>query len=261
MGYSSWMTLAIICGLGLTWLQARQSGLPFVPILDAALAALVVGIVGARAGYVALNWAYFYEHLDKAIQWWRGGLDWHTGLVAGLAGAIAYARRERLPVRNTLDLLAPGLALGCALGWLACHAAHCAYGAPIWPDQPLWFLAADLPDAYGLNEPRIPAQLLGGAWALLVCGLLLMSSRVSAAGHPWPLNTRRWISWPGARFALFVCLYSAGLFVLGFTRGDQAPTIGSLRLEQAANAALAILATLYLIFWRRPAIDSATVAP
>jgi len=238
MTYFSWMTLAIVCGLGLTWFQARQSGLPFVPILDTALAALVVGIVGARAGYVALNWAYFYEHLDKAIQWWRGGLDWYTGFAVGLAGAVAYARRERLPVRNTLDLLAPGLTLGCALGWLGCLAANCAYGAPIWPDQPLWFLAADLPDAYGLAEPRIPAQLLGAAWALSVtCFLLLIA--------------RRWSSLPGARFALFVCLYSAGLFALGFTRGDQTLMIGSLRLEQVAAAVMAVAAAMYLAFRRQ----------
>ena len=82
-----------------------------------------------------------------------------------------------------LDVLGPGLALGCALGWLACTSASCAYGKPVWPDQPVWFLAADLPDAYGVREPRVATQWLGAGWSLLV-GWLQPGWLLLFGGHP-----------------------------------------------------------------------------
>ncbi len=228
MSYSAWMSLAVIGGLGLTWLQAKRRGLPPAQTLDVALVALAVGVIGARLGYVVLHWVYFQQHFGEAIRWWRGGLDWHSGLMAGLLGTVIYGRYKQLPVRQVLDAYAPGLAVGCALGWLACHTAGCAYGIPVWPDQPLWFLAADLPDSLGIQEPRVAVQLLGAGWAAIV--LLGIGAWLVVGRHG---------STPGARFALFMCLYSAGMFALGFVRGDEMTRLGSLRLDQWVDLGLA----------------------
>ncbi len=237
MNYFRWMMAALASGLGLAVIEARRRGLPPLQALDTALVALASGVLGARAGHVALNWGYFQDHLSRAFQWWRGGLHWQTGLVIGLAAAAIYTRRKHWPTLTILDTLAPGLAFGCALGWLACYVDNCAYGAPVWPGQSLWFLAMDLADTYGIQEPRIPVQLLGAGWAALV-GLLLVV---------------RWPPWAGARLALFVCLYSAGMFTLGFVRGDETITLGSLRLDQIIDAAFTVLSAAYLIFRRQAA--------
>ncbi len=234
MNYFAWMVLAIAGGLGLTAIEARRRAAPVMQALDVALVALAIGVIGARAGYVAINWNYFANHFDQAIQWWYGGLLWHTGLMSGLVAAVIYARYKHWPARDMLDLFAPGLALGCSLGWLACYTAHCAYGIPVWPGQPVWFLAADLPDAYGLYEPRVAVQLPGAGWSALVAGCLLLIVR-----HP-SFVIRHLSFRPGARFALFVCLYSAGMFALGFLRGDEMIMAGGLRLDQWVDIALAI---------------------
>ena len=67
MDYSAWLTLALVGGLAITWLGARRAGLPPVAVFDAALVGLAAGVVGGRAGYVALNWSYFYEHLGEGL--------------------------------------------------------------------------------------------------------------------------------------------------------------------------------------------------
>lgn len=238
MDYTRWMLVALGGGLGLTALEARRRDWPLIPVLDTALIALAVGVLGARAGYVASNWSYFHERLGEAVRWWRGGLLWQAGLVAGLIGALAYARYRRLPGLALLDLSAPGLAFGCALGWLASYSANCAYGVPVWPDQPLWLLAADLPDLYGVSEPRVAVQLLGAGWAALL-GCALVS--------PWPAIGSRRPAWPGARLALFVCLYSAGLVALGFLRGDEIARLNGWRLDQALDAGLALASAVMLL--------------
>ncbi len=246
MGYREWMSAALAGGLGLTVWIARRRRLPVWPTLDTLLVALAVGVLGGRAAYAGLNWAYFGDHLGDALQWWRGGLMWQAGLACGLAGAVAYTRVKRLPLGDALDVCAPGLALGCGLGWLACYTANCAYGAPVWPDQPLWFIAADLPDAYGIREPRAAVQWLGAAWAgmswLLACG-------AKCAADLRSKEDRQSLR-PGAYFALFVGLYSAGVFALGFVRGDEIAMIGRLRVDQAADASLALAALAYLVYRR-----------
>ncbi|MBN1886572.1 MAG: prolipoprotein diacylglyceryl transferase [Thermoflexales bacterium] len=246
MGYREWMSAALAGGLGLAAWIARRRRLPVWPVLDTLLAALAVGVVGGRAAYVGLNWAYFGEHLCEALQWWRGGLMWQAGLACGLAGAVAYARVKRLPVRDILDACTPGLALGCGLGWLACYTASCAYGAPVWPGEPLWFTAADLPDVYGIREPRVAVQWLGMAWAgmswLLAYGTQHAASLRSKDGKQ--------LLQPGAYFALFMGLYSAGVFALGFVRGDEIATIGRLRFDQAADAVFALVALGYIVYRR-----------
>jgi phosphatidylglycerol:prolipoprotein diacylglycerol transferase len=241
MGYREWMSAALAGGLGLTMWIARRRHLPAWPVLDTLLVALAAGVLGGRAAYVGLNWAYFGDHLGEALQWWRGGLMWQAGLACGLVSAVTYAGVKRLPAGDVLDACAPGLALGCALGWLSCYTAGCAYGVPVWPGEALWLVAADLPDAYGICEPRVAVQWLGTGWAgmswLLVTGY-------------WVLGTGRRPLRPGVYFALFVGLYSAGLFALGFVRGDEIAMLGRLRFDQAADAVLALVALGYLVYRR-----------
>ena len=42
----------------------------------------------------------------------------------------------------------------------------------------------------------------------------------------------------GIRFAVTMTLYSAGMFVLGFTRGDAVPMLGAWRLDQVIDAGI-----------------------
>lgn len=237
MNYTAWMMAALGCGMGVTVWQARRRNLPVTQVVDIALVALAVGVLGARAGYVWRNWDYFYDHLSEAVQWWRGGLDWHPGLAAGVIAAAVYGRWQRLPTLRLLDACTPGLAIGCALGWLACYKAGCAYGLPVWPNEHLWVLAADLPGAYGIAEPRVAVQLIGAGYSLLA----LAAGRwwfVARAGG-WLLVDRH------SPFVAFICLYSAGMFALGFLRGDEMVRLASLRLDQWLDATFTATALVF----------------
>jgi len=209
-------TVALVVGMAVgVWIaygQARGRLSDPTAVLDAGFWALLGGVLGGRAGYVVANWAYYVDHLAKALDVREGGLSWHGALIGGCAAvALWYGVRRRTgpPVpdwRDLADVAAPGLALGGASGWLGALLTGSAYGAEASGyAPPLSWLTADLPDIYGVSAARFVTQPLMVVWSLALWGLL------------WGLSRRL----PrGALFALYLLLYALGDFVVAFLRGD-----------------------------------------
>ena len=238
--YSFTVLLDLGIVAALVWLDrsARARGVASSRWLDAGLVALAVGLIGARASYVLINWAYFYNHLDEALRLWQGGLSWHGGLLAGVLALAVWSRWRGLPLGDIADAAAPGLLLALAAGWIGCLLAGYAYGREVFdPASPWRRLAAELPDVYGVVAPRLVTQALAAGWALAVLALLLALRRLALPA--------------GGRFLLAVGLFSLGLFVAGFTRGDASPQLGRWRLDQAVDLGIALVALVRLILPQR----------
>ena len=242
--FTALMALALGVGLLLTWVQARRLGLAQPDALDVAFAAVLLGVIAARATYVAGNWGYFSMHADEITQLWQGGLTWQGGLLGGVIGAAVACAWRKLSVQQAFDALTPGLMAGAAFGWLACYLGGVAYGRQVFPGDSWWFLAADLPDIYGLSNPRFSTQLLGAAWAAVCFVAALALGRPSVQKPGTKIST----------FAVTIALYSAAMFVLGFVRGDAAPMIGMWRLDQVIDAGIVVVASVYSVLAasRRP---------
>lgn len=225
--FTALMALALGAGLVWAWIQARRVSLPQIDILDAALMAVLAGLLAARATYVGVNWGYFRDHTDEIIKLWQGGLSWYGGLVGGVIGAAGFSAWRKLRVRAVFDALTPGLMAGVALGWIGCHLAGVAYGREVFPGDPWWILAADLPDIYNLRNPRIVTQLLGAAWAAVSFVVAVLATRRST-------------------FALTMAFYSVGMFLLGFARGDAVPMLGVWRADQVVDTVIVAVAAAYL---------------
>lgn len=209
--YSVVMLIALLAGLG--WL-AWQERSGRKDALALGLLALIAGVLGARAGHVLANWAYYGEQPAAIIDLRDGGLSWHGGVLAGLlALALAAAWQRQLgglvTLREMLAVLIVPLAIGLLGGWLACLLAGCAYGLPV--DPPQRFYTPDWPDNYGVLAFRLPSQLLG---ILLALALLLLAR---------PLSRR-----PG----IFLIVLGAGSFMIAWTRGDLPVSWGPLRATQ-----------------------------
>jgi len=192
-------------------LAQKRLPLPQV-VLDAVFWGVLGGLLGGRVGYVIANGAYFAEHWAKAFALWKGGLTWHGALIGGsISIAYWYILRRKNTYstpdwRILLDTMAPGLALGGAFGWLGCLLTGCAYGAQASGyAPPLSWIAADLPDLYGVDEIRFATQPLMIACCLLICLLLLWLQ------DKWPA---------GLGFALYLLLCALADFGIAFLRGD-----------------------------------------
>ena len=219
------LSLGLIAALIVIGLEARSRHIPAALWLDAALAALTIGVIAARLGYAALNWAYFQDHPLEALEVWEGGLSWHAGLIGGSIGAwlIAHRARDRQP-SALLDVFALAMPIGLAFGWIGSQFAASAYGRELYPGDSFFGLAVDWADLYGLANPRWPSQALGVAWSMIVfVGLFLTRRRT------WPAGTRYW---------MFVAAYSLGAGLIGFTRGDDVPRLSGWRVDQLFDATL-----------------------
>jgi phosphatidylglycerol:prolipoprotein diacylglycerol transferase len=232
--YSALLGLGLLGGAALAYLVARRRALGAAYALDAVLAAALGGLVGARAAHVAINWAYYGDHLGQAFDLWEGGHFWPGGLVVGLAAVLIYAAARRVSPWPLLDAVAPGVAFFVVCAWLACFLDKCAYGIETYPGQGLlWALSLEMPDVYGIRAPRVAVQLLGAGWsAVALAAVVCAVRRARFAGLALPL---------------WLVIYCAGSFGLGFLRGDAGPLMAGWRLDQVTDVTLFAAGVVLLV--------------
>lgn len=229
--YTAWLAGGILLALAvIAWRAYQHDPAGVLRWLDVGIAAVVAGVIGARALHVALEWSYFADRTDEIDQLWLGGLAWHGALVAGVPAAIPMARLRRVPLRPWTDAAALAWPLGMMAAWRGCRSAGCGYGYEVQTlaGRPGW-LVEELPDVYGLVAPRLDVQsagiVLGGA--LFVLALILT----------W----RGWL--PGLRLWLIWALAGLGLALIGFFRADPAPLIADHRADQVFDLVLLLVST------------------
>ena len=173
----------VVAVLLTAWRAARSTLLSrrIHRVLDAAVVTLVAAFAGARLGYVALHLHDYRANPLTALYVWEGGLSWPAASTVGALMAVVMLRRSGLPVGTTLDLAAPGVAIGHGIGLLGCLAAGCAVGRPVAAGSPLPALA--LADAAGVVSLRFPSPLVeAAAAAVLGIGLWVGPRRGSPPG-------------------------------------------------------------------------------
>lgn len=100
--------------------------------LDRLLLWIVAGTVaGARLYYIAQNSpANYIQHPWQIFAVWEGGLAYFGGLAGAIAAAFSYTKRHRLPFMSVADRFAPAIAIGSAVGRIACGLDGMDYGTP-----------------------------------------------------------------------------------------------------------------------------------
>lgn len=87
---------------------------------------LACAAVGMRVLYVAKYPAEF--RLEELLNSWRFGFALYGGLIVGTVAGVWYARRKGQPALKLLDIAAPAILLGIAVGRLGCFASGCCFG-------------------------------------------------------------------------------------------------------------------------------------
>jgi phosphatidylglycerol---prolipoprotein diacylglyceryl transferase len=165
------LMLAFLAGTAVAVRLARLRGISSEHVLDLTAIILVAGIVGARLLYLALQWSYFRENPTHIWRLWEGGLSFQGGLVAALLAGAVYCHRRGLSFQAMGDVIAPGAALGYAIGRVGCFLNGCCYGAPT--DLPWACQFHDPPITGPLTPPSHPTQLYASLASLVMFGLLL----------------------------------------------------------------------------------------
>ena len=128
--YGFFVALGFLAGIYYISRQASRYFISIETILDLCLYVLVSGLLGARALYVALNWAFYRNNLVEILFIWSGGLVLYGGVITALLAGIFYVKKKNLEFYKMLDLFTPAFFLGLAIGRIGCLSAGCCYGKP-----------------------------------------------------------------------------------------------------------------------------------
>lgn len=209
------LSLGTLIALAATAYHARR--LYLSSWLDGVLLSGGAALAAGRIVFVILNRAYFTENPGKAWAIWQGGINFQAALIAGLLAYIAYLHLTNRPISRYLDLIAPGLAILMAAGWVACWFEGCAYGR----ETIAGLFAADLPDDFGVMAVRYQTQAIGFLCSAVIAGL---SAWQLSDVLPGETTT-------GRLFWLTLAALTAVQALLTFWRGDPAPIWFGLRAD------------------------------
>jgi len=135
LSIKSYGTFMVIGFLAAVWvlrhLAARQRISPIL-INNAALYALIAGVIGARLFYVVHYWRDFAGDWLGIFKIWRGGLEFLGGVLLAIGVLLVCLRRWRLPVAKVLDIFAIGLMVGLGFGRIGCFMNGCCFGRPAY---------------------------------------------------------------------------------------------------------------------------------
>jgi len=238
----------ILIGIGVAlWLTNRRlvarGAEPWV-VLDIALWAVPLGILGGRLYHVATHPAdYFYEGADllRIFYVWEGGLAILGAVSLGAVGAYIGARSAGLRFSAYADALAPGLLLAQGIGRTGNYFNQELFGAPT--DLP-WGLQIDRPNSaipVGLPDDTLfhPTFAYEMLWNVLGALVLIWVGRELS------------LQW-GRLFALYLVWYGIGRAFLETIRLDPAELILGVRVNVwGALLAIALGIALYVRQGRR----------
>ena len=235
--YGILMAAAIVVGLWLGHREARRQGLPADDIISAGQWSILAGLVGARLYEVAFNWQYYGRFPSKILAVWEGGLAIHGGLILGPLVGAWLAARWKLPVLRGLDVAAPSIAIGQAIGRWGNFFNEEAFGEPTNLPWKLYISREHRPEGFERYDYFHPTFLYESLWDLGVFVLLVawMRPRLRLP--------------PGTLFFSYVGLYSVGRFLIEAVRLDSF-WIGPFRVAQLASL-LGVAIALAGIAWCR----------
>lgn len=233
-----WYGILIILGVLLAVLLAcaREKGLGLKKdtTLDLALICLPAAIVCARIYYVAFSWKDFAGRPLDILNIRQGGLAIYGGIIGGILAGWIYCRIRKIPLARGLDLAAPSLALGQAIGRWGNFINREAYGAAVLNPRLQFFPMAVYIENSGWHYATFFYESI---WCLLVAACLLVAER------------KRFFRRSGDIFGAYALLYGLERALVEGLRTDSL-YLGPLRVSQMLSLA-AVLAVCLLLARRR----------
>ena len=237
--YGFFLALGFLAAIWFSKRNARFYDLKPDDISDLFFVILLSGIIGARLLYVVINFEDFRASPLDVFKLWNGGLVFFGGFIAAVAASIVALKIKKLPFLKTADTLAPGVALGHAVGRIGCFFAGCCYGRQ-----------CDLPFAVTFSHPDSLAPLhvlLHPTQVYMVlANLVLFFILVGIQRHK---------RFHGMVFLSYVFLYSVFRFIIEFFRGDFRGDFffDFLSMSQGIGIVAAVIALIFMVKLSRSA--------
>jgi phosphatidylglycerol:prolipoprotein diacylglycerol transferase len=107
---------AALMGLVLAIQEGKRFGMNPDFFMDLVLLGVPSAIIGARIYYVAFKWEDYKDNLSEIVKVWHGGIAIYGALIGAIIAAVFFVRRKGYSFWRIVDICAPGLIIGQAIG-------------------------------------------------------------------------------------------------------------------------------------------------
>jgi len=219
-----WYGILIGCGMMIgayiAMKEAKRQGFEEETLLDILIIALPCAIIGARLYYVLFNLGA-YNTIWEALNIRSGGLAIHGGVLAAVGSFAIYAKVKKLEFWKWLDIVAPSIILGQAIGRWGNFINQEAHGGP-----------TDLPWGIMVEGTKVHPTFLYESLGNFIIFFILFKMR----------KTKKF---DGQQIAWYMILYSIIRFFIEGLRTDSL-YMGQFRVAQLISLVLIGLGALLL---------------
>lgn len=243
------MFLAFLAGGWMTTLQFRRYRLNPDDASSVLFAAVLGGVLGGKIYYAILTG-------DAGSLLSRAGMVWYGGFIGAFISVSFVLWRKRIPFWTAADAIAPGGALGYAIGRIGCFLVGDDYGRPTDSFIGIAFPKGQPPTTvaelrrFGVDvDPSLPAdtilrvhptQLYESAAALIIFGILMVLARKP---HP-----------SGRVWAVFMILLGLERFLVEFVRAKDDRFLGEFTIAQLISAILIVAGSVLALRRSQPVV-------
>ena len=214
----------------------RVAGLERSKVIDLFVCLFFAGFVGGKALLFFEDPSYYTANPGMLLE--ERGFVFYGSFLLGVPTMLWFFKRNGLPVRRMLDVMAVATCLVQIFGRVGCFLAGCCHGKPTTSALGVSYVHSD---CYApLGQPLHAVQLYEAGFVLLVLFALLA------------LRDR--ISFHGQLFLSYVVAYASGRLVLESFRGDAERGLlfdGLLSHSQLIAIALLVVAGVTWTRWSR----------
>lgn len=261
---------AAIVGLLLAIQEGKRFGIPSDFFMDLLLLGVPSAIIGARIYYVAFTWDDYKDNLWDVFKIWNGGIAIYGALIGAIICAFFYFRHKGYNFWRIVDICAPSLIIGQAIGRWGNFVNQEAYGGPV--EESFLRNTLHLPD-FIVNQMNVqgtfhhPTFLYESLWNIagLILLLVLRRQKFMRAGELF-LSYFIWYSigrffiealrtdslgfqGPEWLASLVNALWSP-MTAMGFELGYLDPAYGNLRISQILSIVIIIVAIILIVVRR-----------
>jgi phosphatidylglycerol---prolipoprotein diacylglyceryl transferase len=213
----------------LAWRRLGEIGKPVDWAYEIVVAAVVGGLIGARAYYLIQNHSSLHGSLIGNV-FGGSGLVWYGGLAGGTIAVLLWARWRGFLSLQLVDIAGPGLALGYAIGRIGCQVSGDGdYGKPSHLPWAMGYPHGTTPTPPGVTVQPTPIY-----------------ETVSMGLVAWLLWSWRDRFRPGVLFALYLVFAGIERFIVEFWRRNNEVAAG-LTAAQLESLALLVIGAVALI--------------
>ena len=234
--YSVLILIAIMLGYYIVRKEAPRRGLSVSYISDLVFYMLFIAIIGARLYYVIFNFKLYKQDFLSVFKVWEGGLAIYGGVIAGIIFIYFFSKKKGYSFIDTLDVMAPALILGQAIGRWGNFFNQEAYGVSTTYTH---LKSLHMPDfiinnMYIHGSYHVPTFLYESLLCLLGFIILMVFRK----------RNRKKI---GMQVSLYFIIYGIGRFFIEGYRTDSL-YLGTIRISQLVSIILVIIGIGILIY-------------